>query len=91
MTTEVPVGQKLSHMLPTGVSIGFVLGPLVGLVIWGLRLQLVGAADKAFAIVGFMAVYWITEDGMDRICCFFFTNCRHILVGFHEPALYSSY
>jgi hypothetical protein len=91
MTTGVPVGQKLSHMLPTDVSIEFVLGPLVGLVIWGLPLELEAAADKAFAIVGFMAVYWITEDGIDRICCLFFTNCRHILVGFHEPALIPSY
>jgi solute carrier family 13 (sodium-dependent dicarboxylate transporter), member 2/3/5 len=59
--TTASLPHKLGSFLPTGTSIGVVLGPLVGLVIWGLPLTLNPAAHRAFAIVGFLLVYWMTE------------------------------
>jgi anion transporter len=38
-----------------------ILGPLVGLVLWWLPLEIDPTAHKALAIVGFMLVYWMTE------------------------------
>jgi sodium-dependent dicarboxylate transporter 2/3/5 len=76
MTRVVAVSHKLSHLLPADVPIGLVLGPLVGLLIWWLPLEIEPAAHKAFAIVGFMLVYWITEaldHGMTALIgCFLF-------------------
>src|SRR5262249_7517687 len=59
--TTASLPHKLGSFLPTGTSIGVVLGPLVGLVIWGLPLTLNPAAHRAFAIVGILLVYWMTE------------------------------
>ena len=59
--TTASLPHKLGSFLPTGTSIGVVLGPLDGLVIWGLPLTLNPAAHRAFAIVGFLLVYWMTE------------------------------
>lgn len=75
-TMVVAVRQKLSHLLPADMPIGLLLGPLVGLLIWWLPLEIGPAAHKAFAIVGFMLVYWVTEaldHGMTALIgCFLF-------------------
>jgi anion transporter len=41
--------------------IGALLGPIIGLVLWWLPLDLPPAAHKAVAIASFMLVYWVTE------------------------------
>jgi hypothetical protein len=39
-TATASVRDKQPHILPTGLPIGFVLGPLVGLLIWWLPLEI---------------------------------------------------
>jgi anion transporter len=41
--------------------LGIGLGPIIGVLIWLLPLSLDPVAHKAFAITGFMLVYWIME------------------------------
>jgi solute carrier family 13 (sodium-dependent dicarboxylate transporter), member 2/3/5 len=55
------IRQKVAALLPTPAVFGAALGPLVGLVIWGLPLGLDPVAQRAVAIVGLMLVYWMTE------------------------------
>jgi sodium-dependent dicarboxylate transporter 2/3/5 len=55
------IRQKIAALLPTPAIFGVVLGPLVGLVVWGLPLGLDPGPHKALAIVALMLVYWILE------------------------------
>jgi di/tricarboxylate transporter len=55
------VPQKFTAMLPPQELMAALLGPFVGVAIWSLPLGLESTAHKAFAIVGFMLVYWMTE------------------------------
>src|SRR5215831_9582342 len=48
-------------VLPSRTVLGVVLGPTVGLLVWGLHLGLAPTAHKALAVTAFMVVYWITE------------------------------
>jgi anion transporter len=57
----VSVHQTAQAPLLTQTTLAVVLGPLAGLAIWLLPLGLEPTMHKAFAIVGFMLVYWIAE------------------------------
>jgi solute carrier family 13 (sodium-dependent dicarboxylate transporter), member 2/3/5 len=59
LTAALPL--RFRHFLPTRTTIGLILGPLVGLAIWGLPLALTPTAHRAVAIVGVMLFYWVTE------------------------------
>jgi hypothetical protein len=63
------------------------LGPIIGLMIWLLPLGLDPTAQKAFAIVTFMVIYWIAEP-VDHavtalIACYLFWSlrCRQVPSG----------
>jgi sodium-dependent dicarboxylate transporter 2/3/5 len=60
--------------------LGLGLGPIIGMLIWLLPLSLDPAAHKAFAIAGFMLVYWIMEPidhGITALLgCYLFWACN---------------
>ena len=74
--TAATVLRGLHAQLPEGQLLGLFLGPIAGLVLWWLPLGLDPTMHKAFAIVGFMLVYWIAEPidlGMTALMgCFLF-------------------
>jgi di/tricarboxylate transporter len=59
LTAALP--HRFQHFFPTKTSVGFILGPLVGLAIWGLPLALTPTEHRAVSIVGVMLFYWVTE------------------------------
>jgi di/tricarboxylate transporter len=60
-TMAAALPHRFRHFLPTKASIGLILGPLVGLAIWGLPLALTPTAHRTVAIAGVMLFYWVTE------------------------------
>src|SRR5262245_41549310 len=55
------IWRALLVVSPSRTVLGLVMGPIVGLLVWGLHLGLVPAAHKALAVTAFMVVYWIAE------------------------------
>lgn len=72
------IRQPLHALLASVRSSGAILGPLVGLLIWMLPLDLDPLAHKALAVAGFVLTYWITKPidyGMTALfgCVLFWT------------------
>jgi di/tricarboxylate transporter len=59
--TALSIRRRLLTLLLKRSLIGAILGPITGLLIWWLPLDLVPRAQATFAIVAFMLVYWLTE------------------------------
>ncbi|PYS02582.1 MAG: hypothetical protein DMG12_13680 [Acidobacteria bacterium] len=55
-----PPPDEFAELSPR-MRIGSVLGPLVGLALWFIPMQVEPVAHHTLAIVAFMIVYWITE------------------------------
>jgi anion transporter len=61
MTTLVMTARDVRAHLLQRTLLGAIIGPLAGLMIWGLPLGLEPRAQTTLAIVAFMVVYWLTE------------------------------
>lgn len=89
------IGQSIQALFAMGRLIGIVSGPIAGVLIWLLPLDLDPSVHKTLAIVGFMLVYWITEAqplGMTALMgCFLFwilqvAPSRVAFSGFAKPS-----
>ena len=61
VTASAVVSDAYQTSVNINALIRFSLGPLAGLLLWLLPLPLDPTAQKAFAIVFFMIIYWVTE------------------------------
>src|SRR6266851_591104 len=57
----VPPQNEAAEQFSPRMMVGSVLGPLVGLALWFIPMQVEAPAHHTLAIVAFMIVYWITE------------------------------
>ena len=76
MLSTASAKRKLCPLLFTRTYIGTFLGPLIGVLIWTLPLEVEPAAHTAFAISALILVYWIMEPVTHAITallgCFLF-------------------
>jgi di/tricarboxylate transporter len=80
IATTTSIQQNIQSLLARGKSIGVILGPLVGLLIWVLPFGIEPVAHKALAILAFIIISWIVgavEYGLTALCgCFLFWALR---------------